>query len=64
MAKIAMRVTLKNDAGVAIGNFIESGDQPTRTAAEAVIATEIQNRVTAAQQTAGALVDAQTAFNS
>ncbi len=64
MAKIAMRVTLKNDAGVALGNSIESGDQPTRTAAEAVIAAEIASRVTSAQQTAGALVDAQNAFSS
>lgn len=62
MAKINMRVTLKNDAGVALGNDIQSGDQPSRTAAEAVIAAEIQNRVTAAQQTAGVLVDAQSAF--
>lgn len=64
MAKIAMRVTLKNDAGVPLGNSIESGDQPTRSAAEAVIATEIANRVASAQQTAGALVDAQAAFSS
>lgn len=64
MAKIAMRVSLKNDAGQTLGNDILSGDQPTRTAAEAVIATEIANRVSAAQQTAGVLVDAQNAFNS
>lgn len=50
--------------GVVLGNSIESGDQPTRTAAESVIAAEIAARVTAAQQTAGALVDAQTAFSS
>lgn len=64
MAKINMRVTLKNDAGQALGNDINSGDQPSRSAAEAIIAAEIQNRVTAAQQTAGALVDAQNAFAS
>lgn len=64
MAKIDMRVTLKNDAGVALGTVILSGDQPSRSAAESVIATEIQNRVNAAQQTAGALVDAQTAFGA
>ncbi len=59
-----MRVTLKNDAGTQLGNPIDSGDQPTRTAAEGVIAAEIAARVTAAQQTAGALVDAQAAFSS
>lgn len=64
MAKINMRVTLKNDAGQVLGNPIDSGDQATRSAAEAVIATEIANRVASAQQTAGALVDAQTAFSS
>lgn len=64
MAKLNLRVTLKNDAGVALGNDIQSGDQLSRTAAEAVIAAEIANRVAAAQQTAGVLVDAQNAFNS
>lgn len=64
MAKLAFRVTLKNDAGVPLGSSIDSGDQPSRSAAEAIIAAEIQNRVNAAQQTAGALVDAQNAFNS
>lgn len=64
MAKLSFRVILKNDAGVTLGTPIESGDQPSRSAAEAVVAAEIQNRVTAAQQTAGVLVDAQNAFAS
>lgn len=64
MAKIAMVVTLKNDAGVALGNSISSGDHPTRSAAEAAVNAVITQRVNDAQQTAGALVDAQTAFNS
>ena len=64
MAKLSILVQLKNDAGQNLGTSISSGDQPTRSAAEAVIATEIATRVNAAQQTAGALVDAQNAFNS
>ncbi len=59
-----MVVQLKNDAGQNLGNQIQSGDQATRSAAEAVIATVIAQRVADAQQTAGALVDAQNAFNS
>ncbi len=64
MAKLSMLVQLKNDAGQNLGANISSGDQPTRSAAEAAIAAVIAQRVADAQQTAGALVDAQNAFNS
>ena len=59
-----MLVQLKNDAGQNLGTSISSGDQPTRSAAESAIAAVIAQRVADAQQTAGALVDAQTAFSS
>ena len=65
MAKVALTVTLKNDAGAVIpGGAINSGDKNTFTEAKDAVATTLAARKQASQNDVTSFEQAENAFNS
>jgi hypothetical protein len=64
MAKFTVRYTLKKDNGTQIGNPIEVQDATSRSAANALVDAEVQNRINQQQAGLTDLQDIQTQFGS